>query len=111
MPVMVTAGQVLLKKNSAKVITGKGVLRFIRSCLEPGIIIAAVCTAGAPLLYIAALGTVPLSEAFAFNSLNYILVFLTARFLLKERVNMFQIIGVVFITAGFLLPILVSAGA
>lgn len=111
MPVLVTAGQVLLKKNTAAVITGAGIAAFIRSCLRPGIIAAALCIAGAPILYISALGTVPLSEAFAFNSLNYILVFITSRFILKEKINRYQIIGVILITSGFLLPFTVAAYA
>ena len=105
MPVLVTAGQVLLKKNSASVVAGEGLPAFFVSCLRPGIIAAALCIAGAPLLYIRALGSVPLSEAFAFNSLNYILVFFTGRFILKEKVSLYQIIGVILITAGFLLPL------
>ena len=111
MPVLVTVGQVLLKKNAAAVITGGGLITFVKSCLKPGIIAAALCIAGAPLLYISALETVPLSEAFAFNSLNYILVFLTGRIILKEKVNLYQIIGVILITAGFLLPFTAAAGA
>ncbi len=112
MPVLVTAGQVLLKKSVPAIVTGKGLVAFLLSCRHPGIIAAAVCVAASPFLYISALGSVPLSEAFAFNSLNYILVFLTGRFLLKEKVDVFQAVGVVLIASGFLFPFIVElAGA
>ncbi|HAK45494.1 MAG TPA: hypothetical protein DCO79_06195 [Spirochaeta sp.] len=109
MPVMVTAGQVLLKKNSHLVTADRGIAAFLLSLLNPGIIAAGACIAAAPLLYIRALGAVPLSEAFAFNSLNYIIVFFAGRFILDEKLNIYRIIGVVLITAGFLLPFVAEA--
>ncbi len=109
MPVLVTAGQILMKRNAGAVVTGKGFPAFIKSLLCPGIVGAGICMAAAPLLYINALSEIQLSEAFAFNSLNYILVFISARFLLNERINLFQVIGVILITAGFLLPFIVEA--
>lgn len=109
MPVLVTAGQILLKKNSAAVVTNRGIMIFIRTLIRPGIMAALLCTAAAPLLYIYALNDVPLSEAFAFNSLNYILVFISSRYLLKEKINIFQTAGVILISAGFLLPFIVEA--
>ncbi|MBI9109399.1 MAG: EamA family transporter [Spirochaetales bacterium] len=104
MPVLVTAGQLLLKKNTYKIVTDAGLISFFHSLLVPGIILGAAGVVCAPLLYIKALGAVPLSEAFAFNSLNYIFVFLSGHFLLKEDVNAMQVAGVVLISAGFLLP-------
>ena len=109
MPVMVTAGQVLLKKGVAHVITDEGLFVMIKSCIRPGIIAAVLCVAAAPLLYIKALGSVPLSEAFAFNSLNYILVFAAGRFILGEKPDIRRSIGMVLITAGFMLPLIVEA--
>jgi drug/metabolite transporter (DMT)-like permease len=110
MPVLVTFGQVLLKKNTGKVITEKGLFIFLKSLFSPGIIAGAVAVAAAPLLYIKALGAVELSEAFAFNSMNYILVFISGHFILKEEVNRYQVIGVILIASGFLLPF-VAGGA
>ena len=104
MPVLVTTGQLLFKKNSGRIVTGSGLLRFLFSMFSPGIIAGMAAVACAPLLYIKALGVISLSEAFAFNSLNYILVFLSGHFLLKENINLYQIIGVLLITAGFLFP-------
>lgn len=108
MPVLVTAGQVLLKKYAGRIVPGQGPVAFITSLLTPGVIAGAFAVSAAPLLYIKALGTVDLSEAFAFNSLNYILVFLAGRFLLKEGADRYQVIGVILITAGFLFPFAVG---
>ena len=109
MPVLVTAGQVMIKRSATGIITGRGLAALFRSCFRPGIIGAGLCIATAPILYIKALGGVPLSEAFAFNSLNYILVFAAGKFLLKEKVNSCQAAGVILITAGFLLPFIMEA--
>jgi len=108
MPVLVTIGQLLLKSNAGRLVTGRGLLRFFRSLFSPGIILGGLSVACAPLLYIRALGTVSLSEAFAFNSLNYILVFISGHFLLKEEINIYQIIAVIFISAGFIFPFAVG---
>ena len=105
MPAMVTTGQVLLKKSAGNILTGEGLRRFVLSFLKPGIIAGIAAVAFAPLIYIKALGEVPLSEAFAFNSLNYVLVFFSGRLILRERVNPLQITGVILITAGFLIPL------
>lgn len=109
MPVMVTAGQVLLKKSSHLVITGQGLPTMLLSCFKPGIIAAALCIAAAPLMYIRALGSVPLSEAFAFNSLNYIIVFFSGWFILREKLNTYRVIGVILISIGFLFPFIIEA--
>ncbi len=109
MPAVVTVGQILVKKNTDRIITTGGVLKFIVSCINPAIIAAVLCIAAAPLMYIKALGTVPLSEAFAFNSLNYILVFVFGRFILGEKPDVYRFAGVVLITAGFLLPFIAEA--
>lgn len=104
MPVLITSGQLLLKKNTGRIIVGRGLADFFKSLVSPGIIGGIAAVASAPLLYIAALGEVRLSEAFAFNSLNYVLIFVSGHFILKERVNAWQIIGIVLISAGFILP-------
>ena len=109
MPVLVTTGQVILKSHVHSIITGRGPFQFIKSCINPGIIAASVCLTAAPIPYITALQDVKLSEAFAFNSLNYILVFVTGRLILREKVNFYQIIGVILIASGFLLPFIIEA--
>ena len=106
MPVMVSAGQVLMKKGVRHIVIGEGIVVMIRSCFRITIIASVICIASAPLLYIRALEVVPLSEAFAFNSLNFIFVFLAGRFILGERQNARRVIGVILISAGFLLPFL-----
>ena len=109
MPVLVTAGQVLLKKKAGSIITGKGPDVFIKTLLQPAVIAAGLCVAAAPLFYITALRDVPLSEAFAFNSLNYLFVFVCGRLFLKEKINKIQVFGMILITTGFLMPIIVEA--
>jgi uncharacterized membrane protein len=104
MPVLVCTGQLLLKKYSGSIVSSRGLLLFIKSLFTPGIIAGGLAVACAPLLYIRALGTVDLSEAFAFNSLNYILVFISGRLILKEEAGPYQVIGVILITMGFILP-------
>jgi uncharacterized membrane protein len=104
MPVLVCLGQILLKKNSGSIVTDEGAVRFLISLANPGIITGAAAVAGAPLLYIGALEAVPLSRAFAFNSLTYTLVFISSRFFLKEDAGFLNAAGTVLITAGFLLP-------
>ncbi|MDC7228234.1 MAG: hypothetical protein PQJ61_15840 [Spirochaetales bacterium] len=69
----------------SRIITGQGFITF--------------------LLYVRAFGQVPLSEAFAFNSLNYILVFLADMFIPGDKPNMYRGIGRILITCGFLFPL------
>lgn len=102
------AGQTLLRKGAIKIVRGKGLGAFLFSCLNfylgGGLLLALL----APLLYIKALHDIPLSQAFMFNSLTHLLVFLSGRFILKERARALHWVGLSLIVVGFLLPVFIE---
>ena len=104
MPLLAATGQILIKQAAPSIRTGDGLFCFVKSLIHPKIAAGAAAVLAAPLLYILALEEVPLSEAFAFNSLNYIFVFIAGRVFLSERPHPLQYAAAVFIAAGLLLP-------
>ncbi len=58
------------------------------------------------IVWLAALSEGELSFVYSIGSLQYILVLLTARFLLKEKVNRTRVIGTILVTSGIFLIML-----
>lgn len=57
----------------------------------------------APVFYFLALRTLPLGEAFAFTSINYILVMLAGKYYLHEKVSATQLLGGLLVVIGIAL--------
>jgi drug/metabolite transporter (DMT)-like permease len=108
MAVLTATGQVFLRRGAVHLVRKRGLLRFLLSFINPHLITGSVLALAAPLLYIRALGGLPLSQAFMFNSLSHLLVFLAGRFVLKERAHPLHWIGLSLIILGFLMPIFVE---
>ncbi|MBI9102825.1 MAG: EamA family transporter [Spirochaetales bacterium] len=104
MAIITASGQMLIKKGAVHIIRNRGFITLILSFIDPYLLAGLFFTLTAPLLYIRALSSLDLGKAFMFNSLTHLLVFLSGRFILKERTNIFHWLGLSLVTAGFLLP-------
>lgn len=108
MAALTAAGQVFLRRGAVHLVRKRGLRQFLLSFINPYLITGLFLALAAPLLYIRALSGLPLSQAFMFNSLSHLLVFLAGRFVLKERAHLLHWIGLSLIVLGFLMPIFVE---
>ena len=104
MTVFTASGQLLIKRGTAGLSWGRSIKAFFVSLKNPFIISGLFLALAAPLLYIRALGTIPLSKAFMFNSLSHVFVFLAGKFILGEKAGFLHWLGISLIAAGFILP-------
>lgn len=107
MAILTATGQVFLRRGALQLVRKRGLSRLLLSFVNPYLITGLLLALAAPLLYIRALGGLPLSEAFMYNSLSHLLVFLAGRFLLQERAHVLHWIGLCLIVIGFLFPIII----
>lgn len=108
MALLVAAGQVNLSRGARSIRLSGSPGTIFRSFINRYILTGLVFVLTAPLLYIRALREIPLIKAFMFNSLTYLFVFLSGRFLLKEKAGILQWAGLLLIMAGFLIPFLME---
>jgi len=108
--VLTATAQYCIRRGARSLSRGKGLGKFLISFFRPFLLTGLFLTLTVPLLYIRALSDCPLSRAFAFNSLTHLFVFLTGRFLLKEKTGRLQWAGLALILTGFLLPLISGAG-
>jgi len=95
--VLGTAGQLALK-YALRPGTSQGTL--LRRLLSPPMLTFLLCYAVSTLIWLLALRTIPLSQAFPIIGLQYALIPLAASRLLNERIAPSQWIGVAVITTG-----------
>jgi drug/metabolite transporter (DMT)-like permease len=100
MIILVSAGQVFMKLGALRVQYAAGRPVF-RSFFNPFLIAGGASVVFAPLLYFSALREIPLSAAYGFTGLTYLIVFLCSWLLLKERITGFHAAGIILIAAGF----------
>lgn len=104
-PVALTAGQILFKRSASRVdLAGAWVLELARM---PAMWAAVALYAGATLLWVRILTTVPLSRAYPFAALAFILVPAAGYFLFDEPVNARYLLGTALIIGG----VIVAAGS
>ncbi len=108
MACMVTGGEILFKKYIHRIVSGRGIIPFILSLLNPPLLTAVLLSGLAPLLYMKALSGLPLDEAFSFNSLSYLMILVSSLVVLREKANSWQILGILLIAFGFVLPLVIS---
>jgi len=102
MILLVSGGQICMKLGAVRVVYERGRLQF-RSLFNPFLIAGGLMVVFAPLLYFSALRDIPLSTAYGFTGLTYIIVFLGSYFILKEKITIFHVAGIILIGAGFAL--------
>ena len=98
-PVMIALGQVLFKLTSARLTAHAGT-PFYTVAANPLFLLALAIYGSATLLWIYVLKTVPLSYAYSFMALTFVLVPLMAAFFLKEPLTVKYAIGACLIIAG-----------
>lgn len=98
----VSAGQVFMKIGAGRVIRQDGRL-ILRSFLNPFLIAGGASVLLTPLLYFSALRDISLSAAYGFTGLTYIIVFLFSWLLLKEKITLLHLAGILCIAGGFTL--------
>ncbi|MBF9014248.1 MULTISPECIES: hypothetical protein [unclassified Oceanispirochaeta] len=95
---LVAAGQTLLKKGLLlSKARGRG---RIASFFHPLVIAAGMMVVASPFLYIRVVALLGLSNAFGLNALNYPLIFILSRVMLKESSNPWHWSGLILITSG-----------
>lgn len=102
MVLLTSLSQILIKIGSGRIITKSGKAMLIKTFFNYHIIIGMILVVAAPLLYFSALSMVPLNEAFSVTGLGYIIVIIMGKFVLKERISIFHIVGGLFILGGFM---------
>ena len=101
-PIMIAAGQVLFKLASRGV--GDVGLASLLSLATNGYLIAALIIYGAgTIIWIYLLRSVPLSFAYAFMALTFVLVPILSFLLLGESITVRQIAGAALIICGLIL--------
>lgn len=104
-PLALTAGQILFKRAANRVdLTGAWLLELARI---PAMWAAIALYAGATLLWVRILATVPLSRAYPFAALAFVLVPAAGYFLFDEPVNARYVLGAALIIGG----VIVAAGS
>lgn len=98
--IMGVIGQFLFKYGLNQLGDIKTGLSFLKVLLSPYIIIGIFSYVIATASWLAILSKTELSFAYPLISLSYIMVLLLGIFFLKEHVNLFRWIGVLFITTG-----------
>ncbi|WP_421783293.1 EamA family transporter [Kiloniella litopenaei] len=93
---IMSSGQMLFKKASLDINWDEGVYGLI----NPWLITAVVLYAAATLLWVWILRSVPLSFAYSFSALAFVIVPIAASFLFKESLGWQNIVGTIFIVLG-----------
>ena len=102
MILLVSIGQVCIKLGSAHVVVTDG-RPDIKSLFHPFLLAGGASVVFTPLLYFKALEEIPLSAAYGFTGLTYVLVFLLSWLILKEKITLFHLAGIILIGTGFIL--------
>ena len=100
-PVTISGGQILFKMASGRM-GDANVAGFIRLISDPVFILAVTIYAAATFLWVYVLRAVPLSVAYTFMSLTFVIVPTLSALFLGEVLTLRNLIGAVFIIAGLL---------
>ncbi len=101
-----TAGQLLLRTGMERVgyvgaeRLGKPLLLALQVAKTPHVVLGFVFFATSAIIWVIVLSRAPLSFAYPFAGLTYVLITLFSRFVLKEHVATVRWIGIVMIALG-----------
>ncbi|WP_255312313.1 EamA family transporter [Kiloniella majae] len=93
---IMSSGQMLFKKASLDIDWDQGIYGLI----NPWLITAIILYGAATLLWVWILRSVPLSFAYSFSALAFVIVPIAASFLFKENIGWQNIVGTIFIVMG-----------
>lgn len=100
MVLLTTAGQLGAKTGALRLRPGKGLRPLLRSAFNLPLLAGTGAVLTAPLFYFYALARIPLSQAYGFTALNYILVHFAGTLFLGEKKNRYHTAGILCIAAG-----------
>ncbi len=106
-PVAIAIGQVLFKMSAGK-LTGGGLGAIFSLLLDPLFILAMLLYGSATILWVFILRSVPLSIAYSFMAITFILVPIFSTFLLGEALSWRNYVSTGLIVAGLLV---INSGA
>ena len=101
-PVMIAVGQVLFKRTSERLLA-RSDAGFLSIAFDPVFIAALVLYGTATLLWIYVLKVVPLSYAYSFMALTFVVVPLLSLMFLGEALSWRYWVGSAFIMAGLII--------
>jgi len=100
-PFMIAIGQVLFKMTSQRLVDNQG--KFYTVLFDPVMILALAIYGSATLLWIYVLKTVPLSYAYSFMAMTFVLVPILAAIWLGDTITLRYAGGAACIIAGLLI--------
>ena len=107
--VSAATGQVMLKHGmqvaSARAADAGGSLA-LRAATSPWVLLGLVVFGVSAVAWLAALARVPLSVAYPFNALGYIVILTASVILLHERANVLTWVGSLMVVSGLLIVVL-----
>lgn len=101
-PIMIAGGQILFKKTSERLLT-RGDAGFLSIAFDPIFITALSLYGTATLLWIYVLKVVPLSYAYSFMALTFVIVPLLSLMFLGESISWRYGVGSALIIAGLII--------
>jgi multidrug transporter EmrE-like cation transporter len=103
------SGQVMLKHGmqvaSARAAESGGSLA-LRAATSPWVLLGLVVFAISAVAWLAALSRVPLSVAYPFNALGYLVILTASIVILHERANVLTWVGTALVVSGLLIVVL-----
>ncbi len=107
--VTAATGQVMLKHGmqiaSARAADSGGSLA-LRAATSPWVLLGLVVFGVSAIAWLAALSKVPLSVAYPFNAVGYLVILLASILVLHERANVLTWVGSVMVVSGLVLVVL-----
>ena len=107
--VSAATGQVMLKHGmqvaSARVADAGGSLAF-RAATSPWVLLGLVVFGISAVAWLAALSRVPLSVAYPFNALGYVLILAASIVVLHERASVLTWVGTIMVVSGLVIVVL-----
>lgn len=99
-PLVLATGQILFKRAALQIGTARGSSWMLDIALLPTMWIAVLLYAAATLLWVRILTTVPLSRAYVFVALAFVIVPAAGYFLFDEPLSARFIVGTLLIVVG-----------
>jgi drug/metabolite transporter (DMT)-like permease len=99
-PVAIAAGQLLFKRAASQITSGVGGSWLIEVARLPTMWVAVALYAGATLLWVRILMTVPLSRAYPFVALAFVLVPAAGHLFFHEAITIRYVLGTALIVIG-----------
>ena len=107
--VSAATGQVMLKHGmqvaTARVAHSGGSL-VLRAATSPWVLLGLVVFGISAVAWLAALSKVPLSVAYPFNALGYLVILISSILVLHERANLWTWLGSLLVVSGLLIVVL-----